>query len=159
MRRILSVAAVACALLTAGTADARLGDSARGRGLDVSLGRFSFTAEGFGIGAEASGFWRHTFSQAQGHATLAGEVTCLVVFPPSGASLSGFITESDLPNVPPGSGFQVSAVDVADPGDGADTYGFITTPTYSPGECATPAAAMAPIARGNIDVVASTFPA
>lgn len=153
MKRLIVVALTAGALLTPVVAEARIGDSAQGRGTDVSLGRFSFSAEGFGTGSQATGTWKHTYSRAQGHGTISGRVTCLLVVGNT-AGLGGFVTNSDVPNVPPGNSFFVHVQDVADPGDGMDRYSFITTPPSS--GCGV--AVGSPIVDGNIDVVFSTFP-
>ena len=153
MKRLLVVALTGLALLLPATAQARFGDEAKGRGTDVSLGRFSFTAEGYGTGSQATGTWKHTYSRAQGHGTITGQVNCLVVVGIS-AGLGGFVTQSDLPSVPPGSQFFVQVEDAADPGDGADRYGFVTG---VPGTCGIVNFG-SPIVDGDIDVVASTFP-
>jgi hypothetical protein len=155
MKKLFVVALAGWVLLAPVTADARIGDSAKGRGTDVSLGKFTFTAEGFGTGTQATGSWKHTFSQAQGHGAISGQVTCLVVVGNT-AGIGGFVTNSDLPTIPPGSQFFVQAQDVADPGDGADRYAFNTFPVASP--CGVLPGVGTPIVNGNIDVVASTFP-
>ena len=157
MRKLVLVALAASALLMPATADARFGDSAKGRGVDVSLGKFTFSAEGFGVGSQATGTWKHTYSQAQGHGTITGQVTCLVVVG-NAAGIGGFVTNSDVPNVAPGHAFFVQVQDVADPGDGADRYSFITVATSSGNACGITPGVSPPIVDGDIDVVMSTFP-
>jgi hypothetical protein len=154
VKKLLVLVLAGGILLTPVAADARFGDSAKGRGTDVNLGKFTLTADGFGTGTQATGSWRHTFSQAQGHGTISGQVTCLVVVGNT-AGIGGFVTKSDLPTIPPGNAFFVQVQDVADPGDGADRYAFNTFPGAS--TCGILPVGT-PIVNGNIDVVASTFP-
>lgn len=138
------------------SASARFGDSARGHGEDINLARFSFTAEGVGTSTDAIGTWKHTESRkVLGIFWLEGDVRCLFVVGNT-ANIAGVVTRSSQRNRE-GEAFLVTVQD--NDGAGADRYSFEgTTPLESIREICTLTFPAPPITKGNIEVVASTFP-
>jgi hypothetical protein len=159
MKRLVVFVALmlSCSFLVPLSASARFGDSARGSGETVLAERFSFRAEGFGGAGStnATGTWKHTRTHQSplGASTFEGTVRCLLVLG-NQASFVGFITKSSSPGLV-GNPVLVHVED--NNGAGEDRYRFMIFSVGFPPEC-TATLSTDPIVRGDIEVVASTFP-
>ena len=133
---------------------------AEGRGTDVELGTFRFTAQGIGGAYSFSAigtmkYRRHLF----GNQSITADVFCMTVDPlTKTAVITGRITHSDLVEGLDWLKFIVQ--DVEDPGDERDRFVWLVLDPDEETEppCTIPGFQGSPIVKGDIEVVASTFP-
>ena len=119
--RLLIIALLAMvALFVPTSAHALAGDTAEGRAIDSTNGRFSFSAQGTGLADRANGTWKHTFTSADPNRRVSGIVTCLFIGARV-ATIGGRIT-SDSFGALENQGFILVVEDEAKPGDRADDY-------------------------------------